>query len=342
MRRSTCAGCDMALPPPKRPGRPREWCSPQCRAQSKRRLAGIEPKRPRKRLTCAGCAREMHCGPMSLPQGQAVCLPCRKARPAKTKPSKKSECPDCGIPCWGVRCRPCNTKLRTTVFDGEKVERARRDRAAPGLSIHARSLLLKLWIKQGRRCAYCLEQVANTIDHVVPLIRGGTNYEGNLAPCCRPCNSRKGGRTVAEWRHKRRPSRRTMPGIDTQPVREPDYTKRTCSIHFGTCEQCGEAWSSRSRLTRMCPAHRGWTPISERIRPCVDCAAPVAYLTRPLPRCERCAASHAKARGRAYRREHRRIHGKGKCMACGGPRWGKRWCQRCYDVVAGGAKSFAA
>ena len=58
--------------------------------------------------------------------------------------------------------------------------------------------LLSKWIKQGQPCAYC-DSLASTIDHVVPLSRGGTHYEGNLAPACRSCNSRKHRRFIAEW-----------------------------------------------------------------------------------------------------------------------------------------------
>jgi 5-methylcytosine-specific restriction endonuclease McrA len=41
-----------------------------------------------------------------------------------------------------------------------------------------------------------------TIDHIVPLARGGTNYEGNLTPACRPCNSSKGTLLLVEWRKR--------------------------------------------------------------------------------------------------------------------------------------------
>ena len=46
----------------------------------------------------------------------------------------------------------------------------------------------------GWRCAYCLIELTEqtlTIDHIIPIIKGGTNWASNLAPACRKCNVRK-------------------------------------------------------------------------------------------------------------------------------------------------------
>jgi 5-methylcytosine-specific restriction endonuclease McrA len=50
-------------------------------------------------------------------------------------------------------------------------------------------------------CAYCGVNKANSIDHVLPLSRGGTNYIGNILPACGSCNYSKGPRTLVEWRY---------------------------------------------------------------------------------------------------------------------------------------------
>lgn len=42
-------------------------------------------------------------------------------------------------------------------------------------------------------CAYC-NALADTVDHVVPLARGGRNELGNLVPACKWCNFSRGGR----------------------------------------------------------------------------------------------------------------------------------------------------
>ena len=52
------------------------------------------------------------------------------------------------------------------------------------------------------RCHYCRRQVgakALTMDHVVPLGRGGTSSRGNVAPSCKDCNNRKKGMLPIEW-----------------------------------------------------------------------------------------------------------------------------------------------
>ena len=51
----------------------------------------------------------------------------------------------------------------------------------------------------GNRCAYCNEEVPLTVDHIVPLSRGGSNSIENVVPACKHCNSTKGTRTYSEF-----------------------------------------------------------------------------------------------------------------------------------------------
>lgn len=52
----------------------------------------------------------------------------------------------------------------------------------------------------GGCCIYCgRSDLPLTLDHKVPLARGGTNSIDNCVPACRPCNSRKGTRTATEF-----------------------------------------------------------------------------------------------------------------------------------------------
>jgi len=44
------------------------------------------------------------------------------------------------------------------------------------------------------RCVECGTHLALTIDHIVPLVQGGSSDEDNLRTLCRSCNSRKGDR----------------------------------------------------------------------------------------------------------------------------------------------------
>jgi 5-methylcytosine-specific restriction protein A len=51
-------------------------------------------------------------------------------------------------------------------------------------------------------CFYCREPVgrlALTMDHVVPLGRGGKGVRGNVVPACKDCNTRKKSMLPVEW-----------------------------------------------------------------------------------------------------------------------------------------------
>ena len=74
----------------------------------------------------------------------------------------------------------------------------RRERA------RARALRASPWWK--RRCSsgvchYCGKQVgakALTMDHRVPIVRGGRSTKGNVVPACKDCNTAKKHRLAFE------------------------------------------------------------------------------------------------------------------------------------------------
>jgi hypothetical protein len=47
-------------------------------------------------------------------------------------------------------------------------------------------------------CAYCSEP-ADTLDHVLPRLKGGLTVAQNLVPACRRCNGAKGSDNWREW-----------------------------------------------------------------------------------------------------------------------------------------------
>ena len=75
----------------------------------------------------------------------------------------------------------------------------RRERAK------ARELRKSQWWKRrcaGGRCYYCKRKVdpgGLTMDHIVPLTRGGRSTKGNVAPVCKECNTRKKYLLPVEW-----------------------------------------------------------------------------------------------------------------------------------------------
>jgi 5-methylcytosine-specific restriction endonuclease McrA len=51
-------------------------------------------------------------------------------------------------------------------------------------------------------CFYCrrrVERAALTMDHIVPLGRGGRSVRGNVVPACKDCNTRKKSMVPVEW-----------------------------------------------------------------------------------------------------------------------------------------------
>ena len=69
----------------------------------------------------------------------------------------------------------------------------------------ARELRSSQWWKRriaDGACYYCRCRVgirALSMDHIVPLSRGGRSVRGNVVPACKDCNSRKQSMLPVEW-----------------------------------------------------------------------------------------------------------------------------------------------
>lgn len=84
-------------------------------------------------------------------------------------------------------------------FTGVDDDTVRREKAK------ARDLRKSRWwqskISVGR-CYYCARETPPaklTMDHVVPLNRGGLSSKNNLVACCKECNTRKKTMLPMEW-----------------------------------------------------------------------------------------------------------------------------------------------
>lgn len=63
-------------------------------------------------------------------------------------------------------------------------------------------------------CYYCHRQVRPeelTMDHVVPLSRGGKSNKGNIVSACKECNSKKKSLLPVEWEEY-------LKALDRQPA----------------------------------------------------------------------------------------------------------------------------
>jgi 5-methylcytosine-specific restriction endonuclease McrA len=69
----------------------------------------------------------------------------------------------------------------------------------------ARKLRASQWWKRKRAgglCHYCGRRVPVrelTMDHIVPVVRGGRSTRGNVVPACKDCNNRKKYLLPLEW-----------------------------------------------------------------------------------------------------------------------------------------------
>ncbi len=84
-------------------------------------------------------------------------------------------------------------------LDGIDEAQIKRERAK------ARQLRKTRWWQQktaAGTCYYCGRKVAHrdlTMDHLVPLTRGGRSTKDNLVPCCKDCNNKKKSLLPIEW-----------------------------------------------------------------------------------------------------------------------------------------------
>lgn len=65
-----------------------------------------------------------------------------------------------------------------------------------------------------RECRYCGDRFGPfEVDHVIPLVRGGTDDLENLACACFRCNAEKSDDTIERWRSRRRAAGNPWPPL---------------------------------------------------------------------------------------------------------------------------------
>ena len=91
-------------------------------------------------------------------------------------------------------------------LDPERMREAASRRRARVRSAERCLITKKDWLRLAERfrhsCAYCGERKPLTMEHVVPLSRGGRHSIGNIIPACFSCNSSKRDRFIVEWRNR--------------------------------------------------------------------------------------------------------------------------------------------
>lgn len=85
-------------------------------------------------------------------------------------------------------------KLHPENKRAKMARRRAREKNAPGLC--SKDQLKARWDYYGGKCWMCGKD-ANTVEHVIPLSKGGSNWPANLRPACKMCNSKKSDKN---WR----------------------------------------------------------------------------------------------------------------------------------------------
>lgn len=182
------------------------------------------PRKPD--LPCAACGKLMWRGSTSLPEGQARCQPCRAAARGTPPCTGKTDMrrANAAIRAEGRTCLYCGENFTpgrvNQVYCRKNCSRRAHEKASTGrrrpggTNYRQRVTYDGAWIEHTPRltvfmrddwtCQLCGDKVARnekvphpkapTLDHIIPLARGGTHEMANVQTACFVCNSRKGDR----------------------------------------------------------------------------------------------------------------------------------------------------
>lgn len=95
-------------------------------------------------------------------------------------------------------CVACNTRPGRG-----RLARARRKMRERKKRGDATAAQVEMLLERAKRCCYCGcwfgSKIKKTIEHFIPLSRGGTNRLSNLGVACAPCNNAKRARLPSEF-----------------------------------------------------------------------------------------------------------------------------------------------
>ena len=89
--------------------------------------------------------------------------------------------------------KTCYTYLVKNYWDKQKKQSRQKVIKYLGKTYGLNKIITKnIFQRDGYKCKNCNGKFELTIDHIIPLTKGGTNDESNLQILCIVCNSRKG------------------------------------------------------------------------------------------------------------------------------------------------------
>lgn len=85
-------------------------------------------------------------------------------------------------------------------------------------SQHWKKIRSRILDRDGRMCFWCGCD-ADTVDHIIPVAKGGTDDPDNLVACCRRCNFSKRDKLPEEFINERNQKRGVFYSVDsTDPI----------------------------------------------------------------------------------------------------------------------------
>lgn len=194
----SCERCGKAFPLVNGRHWQKRFCTDECRNASLRKLS--YPRKPRKAKS---------------PPVERICKGCEQTIPSENRRKRRFCSKECakknGFRAW-VKANPelrrkhkqesylrhAETERKRNVAYNKahpeerrlaKIRRRGRERGAAGsYTLKEFSLICE---KQGGKCAHCKKKCKLTVDHIVPLSKGGTDFAYNLQALCSHCNTQK-------------------------------------------------------------------------------------------------------------------------------------------------------
>ncbi len=151
-------------------------------------------------LPCSICGKLMWSGTTSLPAGQATCQPCRRATTtAKLKAEPRQwNCAICGVSVTGARAGKYCKQHGRGHWDNDKGHRRR----ARKYGVHYEYINPRtIFVRDRWMCGLCGKRVdraltyphrmSASLDHLVPISRGGPHEPANVQCSHLACNMAK-------------------------------------------------------------------------------------------------------------------------------------------------------
>ena len=118
------------------------------------------------------------------------------------------------------QCRECGRLKKRDYYRNDPAATYSAVTRQRGATIHEEICPKRLHELRGGTCQYCRVELdywdeernkrGFTVDHRVPLSRGGVHSYENCVISCMPCNSSKSDMTEMEWRMSSRPRALTL------------------------------------------------------------------------------------------------------------------------------------